>query len=349
MTTEVPELPVRYYAKLFDLLDAVGFDTETLLQKAGISRRLLAKPDACLRLSQVEAFVDAAVAMGIRHDIALDLGAMIKLSSHSMVGYAMLSSPTVDYALRTASRFFRLILPSFRMSCRHEDDRLVLEFTPVMPMSRLVMTFHLEAIASAVHHELREILRNAMPPYELYASYAMPPHAARYAELMPGARCHFGWTARPGLRLVYPLEIAHFSPELADTAALRMAENRCRTLVRNVVSDRRVSAWVLMMLREAADSLLTLEELAHTLNLSPRTLDRYLVQENTGFRALRAQVHQERAQALLDNPVLSITQIAHELGYTDASNFSRAYQRLTGQTPSAWRAARLAGAGDDPV
>jgi AraC-like DNA-binding protein len=46
-----------------------------------------------------------------------------------------------------------------------------------------------------------------------------------------------------------------------------------------------------------------------------------------------------RAVHLLEAHRLSITQIALELGYADAAHFTRAFQRWTGVTPSAYRQA----------
>ena len=82
----------------------------------------------------------------------------------------------------------------------------------------------------------------------------------------------------------------------------------------------------------------SLEELARTLNLSARTLDRYLQKEGRQFRELAAEQRQRRAEAMLADNQLSITQIALELGYSDAANFTRAFRKISGVSPSQWRA-----------
>ena len=47
-----------------------------------------------------------------------------------------------------------------------------------------------------------------------------------------------------------------------------------------------------------------------------------------------------QAQRELAYSQLSIKQIAHALGYSDATYFTRCFSRLAGQTPAAWRAAQ---------
>ena len=93
-----------------------------------------------------------------------------------------------------------------------------------------------------------------------------------------------------------------------------------------------------MMLRESEDSRPTLEQLAGFMNISARTLARYLDAENTGFRDLSLQVRTERARCLLADGDLSVTQIAYRLGFTDVASFVRSFRTQTGRTPGSLRA-----------
>jgi AraC-like DNA-binding protein len=93
-----------------------------------------------------------------------------------------------------------------------------------------------------------------------------------------------------------------------------------------------------MMLRESGDSRPTLDQLAGFVNISPRTLARYLESEDTSFRDLSLEVRTERARELLAEGQLSVTQIAYRLGYTDVASFVRSFRRQTGRTPGSLRA-----------
>jgi AraC-like DNA-binding protein len=78
---------------------------------------------------------------------------------------------------------------------------------------------------------------------------------------------------------------------------------------------------------------------AATLFVSERTLKRRLQEENASFQNLVDQVRLERARELLTGTSLSLNQIAEVLGYADAANFTRAFKRWTGVSPSHYRAA----------
>jgi AraC-like DNA-binding protein len=77
--------------------------------------------------------------------------------------------------------------------------------------------------------------------------------------------------------------------------------------------------------------------LAGLLNLSARTLDRYLKSEGVGFRTLSQTIRHERALDLLANPQLTATRIAYELGYSDLANFTRAFKAIASVGPQAYR------------
>ena len=56
-----------------------------------------------------------------------------------------------------------------------------------------------------------------------------------------------------------------------------------------------------------------------------------------GFRFTN-EIRFEIARQLLEDTEVPLAQIAAALGYSEASAFTRAFRRWSGQTPTAWRA-----------
>jgi DNA-binding GntR family transcriptional regulator/AraC-like DNA-binding protein len=79
----------------------------------------------------------------------------------------------------------------------------------------------------------------------------------------------------------------------------------------------------------------TLEQAADELGMSKRTLTRQLSVEGTTFQALKDDIRREQAVEMIRNSTEPIAQIAHDLGFSDASSFYRAFRNWTGTTPSA--------------
>lgn len=329
-------IPARYYLRVGEVLAQSGADLNVILQPLGLDMDRLSQPGASMSLAQIDQLVQRAVAMTQRYDLGLELGHMIKLSSHDIVGFGILSSPNVEYGLRLASHFFRLVMPAFQMRYYRDSKHMTLLFQAVAPMSPLCLRVHLEAMATATHFELGELIRQRLPDYDLTISIPKPPHSGRYAELR-GARALFDDKMPPRVSMRFPASIAEQKLSLADESALKMAEARCREMVQRVVSRKDVAGWVRMMMSDAGYGLPSLGELAHTLNMSIRTLDRHLKRENTGYRELLHEARLKRAKAMLGESALSITAIAHELGYTDAANFARAFGKATGMSPTEYR------------
>ncbi|WP_293374058.1 AraC family transcriptional regulator [Nevskia sp.] len=326
------ELPARYFGRLLELLQARRVRVDILVDGLDIDAARLLHPDAMIPLSLAETLIQRLFDQTGRQDWGFELGVRLRLTSHLILGYGLLASPTLGHALQMLSRYFSMLTPTFRVQFRRDAQHGTLLLVPALPMSHDCLVFHTDAIASAVDTVVGELLGDQMPHYDLDLALDLP-HRERYAELRH-ARCRFGVGGMAGLRVRFPVALVDAPLSLADAGALKVAESRCEATFRSVIASGQVAGWVRMMLREANGGLPSLEELAHTLNLSARTLDRHLKAEGAGFRELTSEVVVDRARALLAEGH-SVTTVAYELGYTDASNFARAFRRATGRSPGA--------------
>lgn len=78
---------------------------------------------------------------------------------------------------------------------------------------------------------------------------------------------------------------------------------------------------------------ITLDSVAIELNMSARTLNRKLQQEGVSFRRLYDKYRLEQSLKMLNQQNVSVTHVAHEMGFSDSSAFSRAFKRWTGESP----------------
>ena len=330
-------LPARYYALLCLRLAQQGLDVPSLLADASVRPEVIYAADGQLTPEQVEKLAALVAQRTQRSDLGFELGRLLKLSSHDILGYALLSAPTLDAALRLVARYFSLITPTYTMRLAMSGEGAEVRFTPTLPLSHSVLDFHLEAIAVAFHTHMATLLGGTALDCRIHFAFAAPAHAARYREL-PGAQVHFASEALPGARIVLPRELLGKSLVMADAHAMQMAEARCATLLATITRSGSLASWARMMLAEAADGAHALAELASILNLSPRTLERRLAAEGVGFRQLALEARHARACTLLKAGRLNVTQIAYQLGYGDAGNFSRGFKKVAGVSPSEYLA-----------
>ncbi|MCR2745909.1 AraC family transcriptional regulator [Limnobacter parvus] len=100
--------------------------------------------------------------------------------------------------------------------------------------------------------------------------------------------------------------------------------------------SRMVKTWVAQQLAQGAPSI---EEVAAYMNMSSRNLQRKLAEEGTSLAAIVDEIRQTEAQRRLKQSQDSLTAIALDLGFSDASAFSRACKRWFGKSPSDIRGA----------
>jgi AraC-like DNA-binding protein len=91
---------------------------------------------------------------------------------------------------------------------------------------------------------------------------------------------------------------------------------------------------------------LAMNLVADQLAVHPKTLQRRLAAEGATFAGLVEQVRAEVAQHYLRDTGMSLTQLAHELGYAEQSVLSRSCRRWFGRGPAAHRDALRAERGD---
>jgi AraC-like DNA-binding protein len=82
----------------------------------------------------------------------------------------------------------------------------------------------------------------------------------------------------------------------------------------------------------------TQEEVAESLNVSARTLQRKLGGSGTTFRKILDEIRRAQALAHFSTTEMSVSEVTHLLGFSCSSSFTRAFKRWTGLSPSEWRA-----------
>lgn len=82
---------------------------------------------------------------------------------------------------------------------------------------------------------------------------------------------------------------------------------------------------------------LPIVQAANVLNMSVRTLQRRLAAENVSYKDVVDDMIHNQAVHLITDFSIPITRISSLLGYSDVAHFSRAFKRMTGSSPRAYR------------
>jgi len=84
----------------------------------------------------------------------------------------------------------------------------------------------------------------------------------------------------------------------------------------------------------------SVEQVAATLDLHPRVLQKRLQQLGSSYGTLLRETRREIAEQHLRHGAMGVTELALNLGYADVSVFSRNFKRWTGLSPRKWQSTR---------
>ena len=332
-------IPARYYLTLLYLLEERGHDTERLLAPAEISRVALSGEEAFLSLAQVEALVERACRLENTDQLGLMVGERLQLMSHGELSVAALTAQTVAEALDLVVECFALLMPLFHLELIPLGETIAIRLSVRWPLDPEVERFHTAMLSGSLHAQLGLLLKGVIPEgVELDARHPRPEGLPAWVDEM-SVKLGFD---QPTYELRIPEALLRVGLPLADRSTHEPARRRCLAALESRPDPSRQSSAVDRLLRELGPPYPDLDAVSRILGLSSRSLRRKLKEEGTSFRARLEHVRIALAERWLADSSRSITEIALELGYADAANFTRAFRRARGISPSAARAVNAA-------
>ncbi|MBJ7287524.1 AraC family transcriptional regulator [Williamsia sp.] len=188
------------------------------------------------------------------------------------------------------------------------------------------------AYAGSALLRLLGLLAYDAPTVTLHLSWPTPVALTNHEHVLAG-RLNFD---APVSCIHVPVETVDEVCRFSDPLAYRIA---IANLQRTLDQRRGTESFSEKVRRsiEEAPGLSSSQWVANKLAVSTSTLKRRLAEEGITFREQRETLLRERAMLRLLDRSLTVSEIAGELGYSDLTNFSHAFKRWTGVSPSEFR------------
>lgn len=322
-------IPSQYFVVLAQMVRESGHD---LLSQVGLQEADVAMPDRWLDLTLFDEAVDQAYALTGNPALGLDFGQRLNISSHTALGYAVMNCETLEQAIGLFLRYYRIVALTVEIDFTVEGEQCF--FTVVeKDEHRRQPGFTYESLFAALNGSISFLLQDRELPIWFDIASPAPTHADRYYELLgPGVR--FGQAAH---RLGCPVSLLRAPIHSANPALVKIYEAQCQELLAKIGQDASVTDKVYALLERCEGGFPSHDEAATLLAMSGRTLRRKLREEEASFQDLLDRVRKDRALTYLRETRLPLNSIAHLLGFNDASNFRRAFERWTGRKPLSFR------------
>lgn len=311
-----------------------GIDPAPLIAKAGIAADFLSNRDLRLEVRQQNAFLEAAEAIAGDPLLAFHTAAHCDVRNAGIFYYAAAADETLGAGLDLTSRYFSVENDSLRRSLARSGDIAVLtlsDFGTTLAESRPLK----EMIFTVGLRILREISEKQVQPIRVGFAHQA---AGSVAEL----QSWFGCPVAFGLdttELVFPAEVLEYPVKSRDPylhhIMVQLLE-KLRLERPEPVSPLSVEV-ERMLVERLPRGVPSAGDIAKSIGMSRRTLERKLAQENTNISKIVACLRMRLAMHHLDEGTHSVSEIAWLLGYSDVSSFTHAFRRATGHPPSDYR------------
>lgn len=329
LATTYLDIAQRQYPEIIELANKVGLNIEEIVAQEYVDGEI------------INSFFDYLSENGMDSWL-LTYAASSNISGHGPLGFAVLSSPDLYTALNAFADYQIIRTSSHSTNFKIEGNRAYFCIEsqtshPIASIWLLETSFHIikTLIETVVAHPLGNTAR---------ISFSHPaPHYANELENCYQIECCFDQTANS---LSFPASWCNIPSPLHDEANFRLNIAKCQELklrfeqvdhatavqmhIENAINERLSTEFSLK-------ELPSLDTLAESFCISPRTLHRLLKKHQTSYKQCLATARYNAALGLLTNTHLSIAVIADKLGYQESANFVRAFKKWSGTTPSAWR------------
>ena len=336
----------NYAALLQQFLEQQSIDSAPVLAAANIAPASLSDPNALISSEQYQALIQACLTATANPAIGLEYGQRLNISTHGLLGFAVMSSTSVEKATELAMKYiqirnqlihidFQTGVNSLHHPAQSGHDVAISFDVDIAPAD--LYRFEIDTSISSVFAIWRELMGDTSGVSAIHFRYPAPNNLSDYHRVF---------------NVPVLFSQAHnamcFNPAAFDTLAritdptlTRIAEQQCESLLKTQghASSQSLGHALQTLLLKSPGHFLNQQQAAEKLGLSSRTLSRKLQQEGQSFKSILDDVRKQLALQCLTDTQWGIDDIATLLTYSDTANFSRAVKRWTHLTPKQYRLA----------
>ncbi|MCP4616746.1 MAG: AraC family transcriptional regulator [Bradyrhizobium sp.] len=322
-------------AALVAELSGQGIRPSLGLAGSGLSEGQLEAHTTRISYRQIDLVLRNTLRLSKDPAVALRAGQRMRVTTHGMYGYALLSSATHAEARDFANRYLRVVGPLCDARYSYEGATVVCGFEPLHwpNPTEEVHRFAAEFALSAHLTTMKDIAGEAFRFSRISLACREPGHVRVYQSIF---ECPVLFS-QPTNEYRFELAQADGPIALADSRTHGMAREMCEQILSEVNNVGGLASDIRRILVEQPGRYPSIEALAERLAMHPRALRRKLEAEDTSYRELLADVRARLAIEYLRRTAMTNEEIAARLGYSDAANFRHAFVRWTGKSPSDFR------------
>ena len=328
----------RFVLNVIDFASKQGADRDALIALSNTSESNLLEESCFIENTVFSGVLEKSVEVTGDPFFGLHAGEHLNLSAAGIIAQLTQSSETVRQALELACSFANIECSSLPVQLIEEEDyfKLVLTANELWrQQSELAVQHCIEGLVAFKIRQFQSLTREEHTPIEV----RLPWHGLKDEdEYRRVYQCPIQFNQVEAAIL---LKKVHVEERIinADYNLLRIlvayAEEKSAKIKQKQGFVGLVKESILNLVKPSFPGI---SQVAYTLNMSRRTLQRRLKNEGYVYKDVVDELRKDFAESYLRRENLTIGQVAALLDYADTSTFSRSFKRWHGMSPSEYRA-----------
>lgn len=319
----------------------LGVNRTILIESSGISAKSLEQPYARQSGESVLKLWQCAEQLSGNPMLPFLVGSMSSQMQRSAVTSLLESSANLGAALKIGIRY-QHITQTIIKSYMYYDKHLGYMIIDSQGSNREQVRAQIErqiAFVFSIAKNLATEEQGMFGDVEAHFKGAPKTNISDYEDIL-GIKVRFHCDSD---QLVFPkktLELRNFSACAEVQASMLLVVQKheqdllfglgMRSKVRQIIAD------------SLGHTAIEIEGVATSLNVSTRTLQRRLREENTNFSEVYDEVRKQRAMEILSREILTMSELSYHLGFNHITSFYTAFNRWTSETLAEYRSKQAA-------
>ena len=343
--SDIPETSLDHHSTLVsiaalvvDALESYGLAFQPILEEAGLDPDRIYDPSERIPSLKFKKFWDLSVQYSGDPCFGLTYAAYIQPSALHGLGLSWIASHSLREGLERLIRFQRILSTDQQLGLREtKTGYCVFDVNGQKNDPFQFPDASFDSGLASIYKICQIMLGPDIKPIRVSVEHSAPPCRERFEQFFRiPVNFDADETAIEFDKTISDLPVSSANPELTrinDQIVIdylnQFEQDDIVTLTRKYIIDHLPSG----VPRQGI--------IASDLNMSLRNFQRKLSQSGTSYTDVLSHVRHEMACYYLKAPGYPIIEVSYLLGFTDPSNFSRAFKRWTGQSPNHFRQAYL--------
>jgi len=326
-------VPVVYVRQLLAALSEQGVTAQQLLEGTDLSPEDINKYGSFITHAQQMQIQVNGAHMASASNIGLLMAEKYRAQDLGIYGLVIQTSINFHQATINAARFIPLAAgySETDLTITDTEYRLRVRDCQTLPGTHRMI---IDEIICGYHSVFSHLVDQPIVPLRVTVDYPKPEHPECYRDFFG---CSVQFSAEHS-EIIYPRAYGGLPFKYYDKEANEACTLRCESLLErlreaeDIMADR-----VRKNLLQLNSNRRNAEEVAKRLHISARHLRRMLHEEGSSFQEVLDEVRYALAKNYLTQTQLSIDQVAPLMGYSETSNFRRAFKKWSGVSPTEYR------------